>query len=377
MPLLHGDVAVIGMGAMGAMTAWRLAARGAKVIAFERFRPGHDRGSSHGESRIFRTAYFESPDYVPLLHRAHQLWRRLESETGSVLLTETGGLMIGPADGELITGVLRSAFHNRLPHEVLSRHEMSQRHPQHRLGPKDVAVLEEKAGFIRPERAVEAAAARAEALGAKLLVETQVIALEADGRRVEIETADGKFSADRAVVAAGPWTTQLLPGAGLPLEVERQVAAWFHVSDPALFSPPRFPVFIHELEDGRFRYGFPSTDGRTIKVAVHHEGTPAQPDALDRKVSDRDTAPIRQFAGEWLHGIDQAIDRAGVCMYTNAPDERFIVTTPEGMPGVTVVSACSGHGFKFASAIGDLMADVLLESRPLPPIIRTQLGTTA
>jgi sarcosine oxidase len=152
-PQVHADVAVIGLGAMGALTAWRLAARGAKVIAFERFRPGHDRGSSHGESRIFRTAYFESPEYVPLLHRAHQLWRRLESESGSVLLTETGGLMIGTADGELITGVLRSAFHNRLPHEVLSRQEMERRYPQHRLGPKDVTVLEKKAGFLRPERA--------------------------------------------------------------------------------------------------------------------------------------------------------------------------------------------------------------------------------
>jgi sarcosine oxidase len=374
---LHADVAVIGLGAMGALTAWRLAARGAKVIAFERFRPGHDRGSSHGESRIFRTAYFESPEYVPLLQRAHQLWRRLESETGSLLLTQTGGLMIGAADGELITGVLRSAFHNRLPHQVLSRSEMEHRHPQHRLGPSDVAVLEEKAGFIRPERSVEAAAARAESLGARLMVETEVTAVEAASDRVDLETSSGKFSADRAVVAAGAWTAQLLPEAGLPLEVERQVVAWLEIGDPAAFAPHRFPVFIHEIEGGRFRYGFPSTDGRTIKVAVHHEGAPASPDTLDRNVSELDTTPIREFASEWMNGVKPKIDRAGVCMYTNAPDERFIVTSPEHMPGVTVVSACSGHGFKFASAIGDLIADALLESRPVPPIIRTRLGATA
>jgi len=374
---LHADVAVIGLGAMGAMTAWRLAARGAKVIAFDRFRPGHDRGSSHGETRIFRTAYFESPEYVPLLQRAHSLWRRLESETGSRLLTETGGLMIGAADGPLIRGVLRSAFHNRLPHQVLSRNEMAQRHPQHRLGPHDVAVLEERAGFLRPERSVEAAAARAESLGARLLVETHVTSIESAGARVDLETSSGSFSADRAVVATGPWTAKLLPAAGLPLQVERQVVAWLGVQDPAAFAPERFPVFIHELEGGRYRYGFPTTDGRTVKVGVHHEGAPADPDALDREVTDQDTAPLRDFAARWLQGVEDRIDRASVCMYTNAPEERFIVASPVQTPGVTVVSACSGHGFKFASVIGDLVADLLLDSKPAPPIITTRIGATA
>src|SRR4029077_11603412 len=219
----EADVAVIGLGAMGAMSAWRLAARGAKVIGFERFRPGHDRGSSHGDTRIFRTAYFEGPEYVPLLERAYPLWRQLEQESAVELLTMTGALAIGPPDGELVTGVLASARDNQLPHRLLSAIEMGRLYPQHRLDAGEVAVLDEQAGFLRPERAVAAAAARAEALGARLMPETRVTSVEASKGGVVIETSRGRFEAERALVAAGPWTSKLLPQLDLPLEIERQV----------------------------------------------------------------------------------------------------------------------------------------------------------
>jgi sarcosine oxidase len=356
---------------MGALSAWRLAARGARVLGFEQFRPGHDRGSSHGDTRIFRTAYFEGPEYVPLLERAYPLWRQLEEESGADLFTMTGALAIGPRDGELVAGVRASARENRLPHRLLDRSEMDRLYPQHRLDAADVAVLDEQAGFLRPERSIEAAAARAESLGARLLAETRVIALEASNGGVVIETSRGRFAAERALVAAGAWTAKLLPQLSLPLEVERQVLAWLAIDDPASFAPARFPVFIREVAGGRFRYGFPTTDGRSIKLAVHHEGSDADPDYVDRKVGDVDLLPIRDFARDHLRGLTGEVVDTRVCLYTNAPDDRFIATSPAEVPGVTVLSACSGHGFKFASVMGELMADLILDARTLPAIIRT------
>jgi sarcosine oxidase len=367
----HADVAIVGMGAMGSLSAWRLAARGARVIAFERFRPGHDRGSSHGDTRIFRTAYFESPEYVPLLERAGQLWRELETETGIELLTLTGGLAIGETDSGLVKGVLASAALHGLPHRVLDATQMESLHPQHRLSDGEVAVLENDAGFLRPERSVAAAAARAETLGARVMVETEVTSIEASSTGVVVDSSRGRFAAERALVAAGPWTAQLLPGLGLPLKVERQVQAWLAVDDSAAFLPSRFPVFIREIEGGRFRYGFPTTDGRSIKLGVHHEGTESDPDTIDREVADADVEPLKVFARDMLRDVSYRVLDARACMYTNTPDQRFIAISPAEMPGVTVLSACSGHGFKFASVIGELMADAILDERALPAIIRT------
>jgi sarcosine oxidase len=270
-----------------------------------------------------------------------------------------------------VAGVLASARENRLTHRVFDQSEMARLYPQHRLAAGDVAVLDEQAGFLRPERSVAAAAARAEALGARLLTETRVTSVEASANGVVIETSRGRFAADRALVAAGPWTLNLLPQLDLPLEVERQVMAWLAVDDPASFDPTRFPIFIREVTRGRFRYGFPSTDGRSIKVAVHHEGRNADPDSVDRKVGDGDLLPIRDFAREHLLGVTGEVVDARVCMYTNTPDERFIATSPAGMRGVTVLSACSGHGFKFAPLIGELMAELILDGHAMPAIVRT------
>jgi len=248
---------------------------------------------------------------------------------------------------------------------------MGRTYPQHRFDAGEVAALDEGAGFLRPERAVAAAAARAEALGARLLPDTEVLAVQPGGTGIVIETSRGRFMAERALVAAGAWTAKMTPQLGLPLSVERQVMAWLAVDDAAAFAPSRFPIFIRETAPGRFLYGFPTTDGRSIKVAVHHEGTPADPDSLDRQVHEADVQPVRDFARASLRGVRDEVVDACACMYTNTPDERFIATSPASMPGVTVLSACSGHGFKFASVLGELMAGLILEGRPLPAIIRT------
>jgi sarcosine oxidase len=374
----RADVAIVGLGAMGALSAWRLAARGANVIAFERFRPGHANGSSHGDTRIIRTAYFESPDYVPLVQRAWELWRSLEREAGADLLTETGGLMIGPREGGLVRAVLASAREHSLSHQLLDPREMRRRYPQHRLAADEVAVLESAAGFLRPEVSIAAAIARAVALGARCMTDTQVTKISArEGGGVVLETSRGRHECERALIAAGAWTPNLLPDLELPLTAERQVMAWLAVDDPAAFAPGRFPIFGHEVPGHGLRYGVPSTDGRSIKIGIHHDGPGVDPDTVIRDVGEADLEPLRIFARTLLSGVSGTAVGASVCLYTNAPDDRFIAASHPGLPGVTVLSACSGHGFKFAPVIGDLMADLLLEGTPPPEIIQTRLGVSA
>jgi sarcosine oxidase len=357
--IMRTDVIVVGGGTMGSMALWRLARRGIDVLGLEQFAPGHDRGSGHGDSRMTRTAYFEGPEYVPLVQAARPLWRELEAEAGVELLTMTGGLMIGHPDGDLVSGALRSARVHGLGTELLGPDEAIRF--GHRLAPDEVALWEEGAGVLRPERAIRAAAERAAALGARLETGVRVTAIEAHGDGVVVRAGDVVHQARRAIVCAGAWLGGLLPDLGLPLAVERQVMLWFPAGDPAAFAPDRFPVFVHD-RPGRAAYGMPSLDGATVKVAMHHGGRPADPDALDRAVAEPDVAPVAAFVAETLPGLDPVPARAEVCMYTNTPDLHFVVGDA-GPAGVTVVSACSGHGFKFAPVMGEIAADLALEGR--------------
>jgi sarcosine oxidase len=359
--IMTTDVIVVGAGTMGSMALWRLARRGVHAVALERFRPGHDRGSGHGESRMTRTAYFEGPEYVPLVKAALPLWRELEAEAGVELLTMTGGLMIGRLDVGLVAGALRSAWVHGLACELLGPAEAAARYPQHRLAADEVALWEEGAGVLRPERAVRAAAARGVALGASLVTGVAVTAIEADAGGVTVRAGVAEYRARHAIVCAGAWLGRLLPDLGLPLAVERQVMVWFPAPDLAAFAPPRFPVFVHERPD-RTGYGLPSLDGATVKVAIHHGGSAADPDALERTVTEADVAPAAAFVSETLPGLTPVPSRAAVCMYTNTPDRHFVIGRA-GIPNVTVVSACSGHGFKFAPLIGEIAADLALDGR--------------
>jgi sarcosine oxidase len=357
--IMRTDVIVVGAGTMGSMALWRLARRGVAVLGLEQFAPGHDRGSGHGDSRMTRTAYFEGPEYVPLVQAALPLWRDLEAEAGVELLTMTGGLMIGPPDGELVSGALRSARVHGLGCELLGPAEAARF--GHRLRPDEVALREEGAGVLRPERAIRAAAGRAVALGARLETGVRVTAIEPDGDGVVVRAGEAAHRGRRAIVCAGAWLGRLLPDIGLPLAVERQVMTWFPAGDPAAFAPDRFPVFVHD-RPGRAGYGLPCLDGATVKVAMHHGGPPADPDALDRAVSEDEVAPAAAFVAETLPGLKPVPARAEVCMYTNTPDLHFVVGRA-GPAGVTVVSACSGHGFKFAPVMGEIAADLALDGR--------------
>jgi sarcosine oxidase len=370
------DVVVVGVGTMGSMALWRLARRGASVLGLERFEPGHDRGSGHGESRMIRSAYFEGPGYVPLVRSSFRLWRELEAEAGEELLRPTGALMIGRPDHPLVAGAMRSARAHGLAHEVLTPAEARARFPEHRLEPDEVALWEAEAGVLRPERAIVAAATRARALGAALIPGVRVTAVEADGGGVTVRAGERAWRARHAVVSAGAWLGGLLPMLELPLAVERQVMAWFEARQPERFAPGRFPVFIHE-RGGVYGYGLPTLDGRTVKVGVHHQGRPVDPDRPDREVTEADVAPAVRVAAEMLEGLQARPARAQVCLYTNTPDGHFVVGPAPGLPGVTLLSACSGHGFKFAPVMGEIAADLALAGGTDHPVTEFSPGRLA
>lgn len=370
MPALKADVVVIGVGAMGSATLWQLAERGVQTIGFEQFRPGHNRGSSHGESRIYRTAYLEGPGYVPLAQRAIALWRRLEDVSGESLLIQNGALMLGQRESSVIRGVMRSIQAHGLKYELLEEGELRARYPGHRIDPGEIAVREDEAGLVRPELAIKSAVARAEDLGARVFRHTSVERIELEPDGVRVIAGREVCEARRAVVSVGTWLGKLLPELGLPLRVTRQLPAWYPIERPEWFTPDRFPVFLRDLgeharpgvvlaPDSTF-YGFPTLDGATIKVAVHREGTLTDPDQLDRIVTHEDLAEVRSYIEAFLSGVGTEPVRTDVCMYTNTPDHDFLVGSPLGMHQITVLGGFSGHGFKFASVMGEIAADLAL-----------------
>jgi sarcosine oxidase len=360
------DVIVAGLGAMGSASAYHLAARGLRVLGLEAFAPRHALASWHGDSRIIRELYFEHPLYVPLVQRAYELWEALETESGERLMTLNGGLMIGPREGVLIAGTLRSAAEHGLPAELLAPAEVRARFPAYALEDDLVAVLDPRAGFLRPEACVEAHRALAARHGAELRYEEPVLAWEPDGAGVRIRTAQGAYTADRLLLTAGAWTRELLPGLELALEVERQVVFWF---DPPAgdgrYEPERCPIYAWEHTSGYIGYGFPRLE-RGVKAALMHQGeTAAHPDQVRRTIDESEVEPLRAALRKMLPGVAAAPVRGhAVCLFTNTPDTDFAIGFHPEHAQVLVSSPCSGHGFKFAAAIGELHADLLTGATP-------------
>ena len=352
---MGGGVAVVGLGVMGACTLWRLAARGIAATGFERFQPGHDQGASHGETRIIRTAYYEGAEYVPLAEESFGLWRELEAASGRDLLTMTGALMIGGPDSELVSGALHSARLHGLEHDLLEAEAIRSRFPQHQLTEGTVALYEEAAGVLRPEACVLAAVEVAQRLGA-----------EVRGGRPAPGLTELEAAHDHVVVCAGAWLPELLPD--LRVEVERQVMAWFRPRDVAEFRPDRFPVFMRQMPEGGDRFGVPALDGDLVKIGIHHEGERTDIAHIDREIRDRDRLLVEEFVAATLPGLEPEVVRAKVCMYTNTPDRHFLVGAAPGRANVTVLGGFSGHGFKFASVLGDIAADLATEGRTAHPI---------
>jgi sarcosine oxidase len=355
--MIH-DVAVIGLGAMGSAAAYHLARRGVGVLGLDRFTPPHALGSSHGQTRIIREAYFEHPLYVPLVQRAYELWAELERDCGRELLRITGGLSIGRPDGVLVSGARRSAREHRLSHEMLASAEVRARYPALQPAHDMVAVAEPRAGVLFPEACIEAHLALARAAGATLQLGEPVQRWTA----TSVITERGEYRCRQLLLAAGAWTGSLLQGRGMPLGVERQVLYWFApVRSASLFAPDRCPVHLWEPAPHRYFYGFPDL-GTGVKVAVHHGGEAATPDSLRRVVADAEVQAMRGLLRRFVPDADGALRSSVVCMYTNTPDEHFWIARIDGE--AMVASACSGHGFKFASVIGEVLADLLTGREP-------------
>lgn len=352
------DVAIIGLGGMGGAAAYRLAERGQRVVGIERFGPGHDQGSSHGDSRIIRQAYFEHPSYVPLLRRAYELWRETERASGQDLLTITGGVFIGSPDAVTVTGALRSARMWDLEHEYLDAAAITDRFPTLRPGPDDVGVYEPYAGYVAPETTVRANLDLAAAHGADLRFGERVTGWAADGDGVRVTTGEGTYRAGRLVIAAGAWAPGLLAELNLPLVVERQVMHWFEVDDPAAFAAPRHPIYVWEDATGDHVYGFGIRPGDAVaKVAFFRRPNACDPDQVDRTVHDTEVAEIQQALSDRIPGFGRHAG-AKTCLYTLTPDHHFVLGPHPSHPNVTIAAGFSGHGFKFVPVIGEILADL-------------------
>jgi sarcosine oxidase len=367
------DAAVIGLGVMGSAAVAALARRGFRVAGIDRFAPGHDRGSSHGSSRVIRLGYFEHPSYAPLVRAAYPLWRDLEARSGAPLLTVTGILEMGPPASELVAGTLQSARQHGLPHEVLDAAGVMRRFPAFRLPDGFIGVFQPDGGILQAEPAVAAFQAVARRAGADLLFEERVLGVAPDGGGVRVTTERGEIRAGCAVVTAGPWLPSLLPQLALPLRVTRQVLAWFEPARHAdRFAALHFPVFLLQNADGVF-YGFPA-DEAGVKIAKHHHlDETAAPDTCDRTVSAADEAVIRSVLKAHVPDAGGPLAAARTCLYTMAPDGDFILDRLPGCPRIIVASPCSGHGFKFAPVIGEILADLATAGRTGHDISRFSL----
>jgi sarcosine oxidase len=352
------DVIVAGLGAHGSAAAYHLARRGQSVLGFDRFARGHTLASFGGLSRIIRLSYYEHPSYVPLLKRAWDLWRELERESGEALLTQTGGLYMGPPDGDLVSGSLASARTHGLAHEVLDNADLRRRYPVFDVDPDWIGVFDAQAGWLAPERSVETHLRLAERHGATLRFTEPIERWERDGDGVRVTSARGSYRARHLVITAGSWLPRLLPQLAPHLWVERNVLFWFEPKGE-LEAFARLPVYIVEDTD-RLYYGFPYDRNNGLKMAGLHFGDHVDPDTVDRQPSARDEERVRAWLRRRMPLADGERRRAQVCMYTNSPDSHFIIDR-DGP--VAYASACSGHGFKFASAVGEILADLTITGR--------------
>ncbi|MFL5340475.1 MAG: N-methyl-L-tryptophan oxidase [Gemmataceae bacterium] len=370
------DVIVVGVGGMGSATCFELARRGLRVLGLEQFDLGHDRGSSHGLTRVIRKAYYEHPSYVPLVRRAYERWYDLEQLTGRHLLTECGCLNVGPPGGELVGGVRRSAAEHGLPVEELTGTEIGQRFP-FRLPTEFVGVLEREAGFLFVEQCVAAHVEAARKLGAEIHNRERVVSWNSTGRGIDVQTERDRYTAAALVLTAGPWAAGLLERWGRRLSVMRQTMLWFGTSDDCLFRRDRFPIYLAEVPDGYF-YGLPVIDGNGHKVARHY-GAPelAAPDEIDRSADDADEAPVRAFLNRYLPAVDGPLRRAQVCTYTLTPDRHFVLDRHPEHGNVAIASGFSGHGFKFAPVVGEIMADLATDGKTRYPIEMFRMGRFA
>ncbi|WP_407530217.1 N-methyl-L-tryptophan oxidase [Methylobacterium oryzisoli] len=357
------DVIVLGVGGMGSAACWHLARRGVRVLGLERFDIPHAMGSSHGFNRIIRLAYFEDPSYVPLLRRAYENWRDLEGRFGEQLLFITGSIDAGPAGSRTVEGSLAACRAHGLAHRVMSGAELNRFAPGYALPDGHVAILQPEGGFVSAERAIVAHVTLAQAAGAEIRAREPALGWEPAGGGVRVRTERGVYEAGRLVVSAGSWMGDVVPALRPVAVPERQVLGWFQPREPALFAPERFPVFNMEVEEGKF-YGFPVWHVPGFKIGRwHHLGESGPVDALPRDCDLRDEEAVRSCVRRYFPKADGPTMALRSCFFTNTPDEHFVIDTLPDLPQVVVASPCSGHGYKFCSVVGEILADLATQDR--------------
>ena len=352
------DAIVLGVGGMGSAACFHLARRGLRVLGLERFDIPHAMGSSHGVNRIIRLAYYEDPSYVPLLRRAYALWRELEAGFGETLLRVTGSIDAGGPDDEVFRGSLRSCEEHGLPYEVLTSAALTARHPGYRLPAGHLAVFQPDGGFLVSERCVVAHVVGAQAAGAEVRARERVLAWELEGEGVRVATERGTYRAARLVVCAGAWIGGLVPELARSARAERQVLGWFQPRTPAAFRPDAFPVFNLAVPEGRY-YGFPAWSVPGFKLGRYgHLGEEVDPDAFDREPNAADEGVLRKVGARYFPEGAGPTMALRACLFTNTPDGHFVLDRHPRHPQVVLASPCSGHGFKFCSVVGEILADL-------------------
>ncbi|MBV9847725.1 MAG: N-methyl-L-tryptophan oxidase [Kutzneria sp.] len=373
---LDADVAVIGLGAWGASALWRLALRGVDVLGFERYGLGNALGSSHGGSRMFRITCLEHPGLVPMARRSLELWRELEAAAGTTLFEPCGGLLIGSPRGRIVGGTLRAAERHGIDVQTLPRDALRERFPQHAAVADDqIGVWEPSAGVLRPETAIRAAVRLAADAGATVFTDTRVTELVRVGSGVLLRTPVREFRVRTTVVTVGCW----LPGlvAGLPLTTVRMPITWFRpTSASEQFGIDRFPVFMRELDQHRVLWGNGSFDGQAVKLGLEgavDSARPMDPDDTDRSTVSDDWTELADLLATHLPGFGMSPARSAACMYSATPDGQFVLGCP-GDPRLVVASGCNAHGFKHATGVGEVLADMVTGSRPGYPLGFTDPG---
>jgi sarcosine oxidase len=367
MPTAPYDAIVLGAGGVGSAAMWQLAKRGLRVLGIDRFHPPHDRGSSHGQTRIIRQAYFEHADYVPMLLECYRLWEELEASAGRELKRETGLLQVGPRGGVVVSGVLNAAGRHGLGVDQLTAADIEQRWPAFRVPPELVGVFERRAGLLHVEQCVEACLDAARNHSAELLTDVEVKEWTADDDIV-VRTTAGEFRTARLIVTAGAWAGQVLAELGIQLSVRRKSLLWYGAKDGSTHADAGLPCYLFELPHGVF-YGFPAIDDRGVKVAEHSGGNIVDdPARVDRALHETDHARVDAFVRVHLPAVEARSSAHAVCLYTMSPDEHFIVDRHPLDPRIVFAAGLSGHGFKFTPVLGRVLTELAIDGRTDMPV---------
>jgi sarcosine oxidase len=367
------DAIVLGLGAMGSAAVYQLAKRGKRVLGIDQFAPPHHMGSTHGDTRITRLAIGEGEEYVPLVMRSHELWREIEQATGSDLLTITGGLIMASqhsrskmhGSSTFLQTTIAAAEKFGIAHELLDTQQIRQRFPQFQLVGDEQGYYEHHAGFVRPERCIEAQFTLARQHGATIQTDERALEYRPTNDGITLTTTHGSYTAEKLVISAGAWITHLLePELARFFTIYRQVLYWFAVKEEiASFLPGRFPIYIWEREDSNI-YGFPAIDGPAggVKIATEQYAVSTTPEVVDRAVTDEETRQMyATHVARFLPGLSDRAVKTIACLYTNTPDGRFVLDTHPEHPQIIIASPCSGHGFKHSAAIGEALAQMVID----------------